>query len=226
MQFRWQIAQFFELRWWQFYLHKKQKDAYLNWKKEYWKRLLTIANLTVPPGSHVLDAGCGPAGIFTILEQCVVDGLDPLLDKYSNSLQHFQPSDFPYVQFITESLETFRPQKQYDFVFMLNALNHVSNINTCLDQLQKMTGTGQLVVSVDAHKYSWLKRLFQLFPGDILHPHQHDLNEYENMLRQRGFSKIETILLRKDLIFNYYLLIVRGDLPRTVEQDIPSNTGP
>ena len=210
MQLRWQIAQFFEMRWWRRYLSGKEKDAYLDWKKNYWRSLLQRLDMDIPVTATVLDAGCGPAGIFTVLVHNKVDALDPLLDRYEEQLPHFRRSDYPGVRFVCLPLEQFTPEQPYTFVFCLNAINHVADLSLCFDRLHACAQPGgTLLVSIDTHNYNGLKRIFRLFPGDILHPHQYDLPEYQAMLTSRGFRIEQTILLKKEWIFSYYLIRAR-----------------
>lgn len=210
MNLRWKIAQFFEIRWWQHYLSGKDKTVYLAWKKNYWKSFLLQIGINPAAGEKVLDAGCGPAGIFTVLSTQQVDALDPLLDLYRKRIPHFQPADFPWTQFFCQRIEDFFPVNQYDTVFCLNAVNHVSNLPLCLDRLVGLTKPGGLLVlSVDAHNIPLLKRLFRLIPGDILHPHQYDLAEYEAMLTARGVRIERKVLIKKAWIFGYWVLVGR-----------------
>jgi len=210
MKLRWKIAQAAEIRWWQGYLNKKDKTEYLTWKKDYWKTFLQDCALDVPEGTTCLDAGCGPAGIFTILEQQQVDAVDPLLDSYAQKLAHFKTTDYPTVNFIAQPLEQFKPKTSYDYVFCLNAINHVSNLDECWEQLFAATKKGGLlVVSIDAHNHGFFKHLFRAIPGDILHPHQYDLEEYKDMLTQRGGTIINTIHKDKAFFFDYYVLVVQ-----------------
>lgn len=209
MKLRWKIAQAAEIRWWQNYLNKKEKSTYLTWKKEYWRTLLQECQLDIPPQASCLDAGCGPAGIFTVLEQQQVDAVDPLLDEYEKKLAHFSAKDYPFVQFITSPLENFTPSKSYDYVFCLNAINHVSNLDQCWDNLLASTKKGgTLVVSIDAHNYSFFKHLFRAIPGDILHPHQYNLTEYQAMLTQRGGKIKQTLCKNQAFFFDYYVLVL------------------
>jgi 2-polyprenyl-6-hydroxyphenyl methylase/3-demethylubiquinone-9 3-methyltransferase len=218
---RWRIAQFFEIRWWQRYLARRDKTTYLAWKRRYWENFLQKSGLEIPPDVSVLDAGCGPAGIFIILENQMTDALDSLLERYEISFPHFRRSDYPQVRFFSQALETFgstidsvgvtvsHPDTySYDIVFCLNALNHVADLPRCLDRLAALTKPGgTLAVSIDAHNYAWLKRLFRLAPADILHPHQYDLEEYQAMLTIRGFQIEKSVLIKKGAIFNYCLLV-------------------
>ncbi|MEO6151222.1 MAG: hypothetical protein ABIP28_13720, partial [Mucilaginibacter sp.] len=96
---RWRVAQLFEARWWKKYLAHKDVTTYLKWKRGYWQNVLERIgkNLNMQPGQHILDAGCGPAGIFIILDEYKVTAVDPLLDTYSATLPHFKPGMYPYV---------------------------------------------------------------------------------------------------------------------------------
>ena len=210
MKLRWKVAQAAEIRWWQNYLKKKDKHSYLQWKKDYWKQFLVDCQLEVPPQVTCLDAGCGPAGIFTILEQQQVDAVDPLLDDYQQKLTHFVPQDYPNVQFITSPLEQFKPTQAYDYVFCLNAINHVSDLEQCWEQLFAATKkNGTLVVSIDAHNHAIFKHIFRAIPGDILHPHQYDLKEYQTMVQRHGGELIRTVHKDKAFFFDYYILIIK-----------------
>jgi len=208
MSLRWKIAQAAEIRWWQNYLKKRPKADYLIWKRKYWKTLLSRLNLTILRGEKVLDAGCGPAGVFMVLEEFQTDAMDPLLDDYEKKLDHFSKSQYPNVQFFNEPLETFSPNERYKKVFCLNAINHVADLDLCFDKLVDFTEDGgTMIVSIDAHNFTFFKKIFRVLPGDILHPHQFNLEEYQRMIIDRGCKLEKSILYREDFFFNYYILI-------------------
>jgi 2-polyprenyl-3-methyl-5-hydroxy-6-metoxy-1,4-benzoquinol methylase len=212
MTFRWKLAQAAEIRWWQGYLKNKPTSDYAVWKTKYWQDLLKEIGLDtqITEGSRILDAGCGPAGIFMIFKNQELDALDPLLDEYEAKLPHFRRENYPNVQFFSQPLESFSHKKAvYDTVFCLNAINHVADLQRAFDVLVDATKAGgTLVVSIDAHNYSFLKTIFQALPGDILHPHQFDLAEYSDMLTSRGCRIERTLLKKSEFIFNYYVLVV------------------
>lgn len=209
MKLRWKIAQAAEIRWWQSYLNKKDKSEYLTWKKKYWEQFLKDCTLTIPKKSVCLDIGCGPAGIFTILQEQQVDAIDPLLDNYSEKLAHFTPMDYPNVTFQSLPLEKIKQDKIYDYIFCLNAINHVADLEQCFDNLFSLTKTGgTLVVSIDAHNHNIFKHIFRAIPGDILHPHQYDLEEYKTMVTTRNGAIIKTIHKDKAFFFDYYILVI------------------
>lgn len=211
MTLRWKIAQTLEIRWWQNYLKNKETTNYLAAKRDYWQKVLNILQIDIHPNEQILDAGCGPSGIFMILNSCSVNAIDPLLDQYEKNLPHFEKAAYPWVQFYNQSLEKFTIHASYDKVFCLNAINHVADLDLCLDKLVEAIGkNGQLIISIDVHKNKWLKLIFRTFPGDILHPHQHDLKDYVKMLENRECKIVKKVNMKPGRIFDYYCLVVEG----------------
>lgn len=212
MSIRWKIAQWFELKWWQRYFSGKDKNQYYAWKRRYWRGLLDqIADrLPLKEAKTIADLGCGPAGIFTIFPDKEVTAVDPLLDSYEQSLAFFDRKDYSYTTFVNQSLEDFTTSQQFDIVFCMNAINHVADIDLAYDQLLAATKDGgDVVVSIDAHNHSFFRHLFRLIPGDILHPHQFDLREYEEFLTARSCQIEKTVLIKKEFFFSHYVQIGR-----------------
>jgi 2-polyprenyl-6-hydroxyphenyl methylase/3-demethylubiquinone-9 3-methyltransferase len=207
---KWKLAQSIELRWWKNYLGDKNPAEYAAWKKQYWQNLLSkIETLKFTDGLEILDCGCGPAGVFMAMPKNVkVDAEDPLLLDYETNLAHFKQSNYPLINFFAVPLEDFNPSKKYDLIFCMNAINHVSDINFCYDKLCSMLKpNGQLVITIDAHNHSFFKNLFRAIPGDVLHPHQYDLNEYNQFLTSRKLKIVKTEKLKSEFFFNHYLQV-------------------
>lgn len=209
---KWKIAQTAELQWWKNYLKDKDTVEYLNWKKNYWNDLLgKISDVVkLKEGDAVLDAGCGPAGVFIVLDKYKVDAVDPLLDEYEKNLQHFKKANYPFAHFYSLPFEDFETQNEYDAVFCMNAINHVSDLNKSFDKLiSPIKKDGLLIITIDAHNFSFFKSLFRLLPGDILHPHQYDISEYEKFLTDRSCEIVKRVKLKKEFFFDHYLLVGR-----------------
>lgn len=205
---RWRIAQWLEIRWWQNYLRKQEVTAYTEQKKAYWLRLLSALDLNFPERQRILDAGCGPAGIFMILENHHVDAVDPLLDQYATQLTHFSQDKYPWVHFHTSGIENYPEHHRYDVTFCLNAINHVADWEKGLDKLSVVTKPeGTFVLGIDVHRHRLLKFLFRYLPGDVLHPHQHDREDYRLALAYRGWKVERQLTWKKGLIFDYWLVV-------------------
>lgn len=207
---KWKVAQQLEIKWWKRYLKHKNVDEYLSWKKKYWIDFLQqIPDLPKLQQLQILDAGCGPAGIFMVLDKNQVDAVDPLINQYQ-SLPHFDVSNYTHTQFITKSIEEIDVIEKYDVIFCLNAINHVADIQLAYHKLTNaLKKGGRMYVSVDAHRFAILKKIFQILPGDALHPHQYDLQEYETFLKTEQLEVLPSILIKKEPIFDYYLCIAK-----------------
>lgn len=211
MSWKWKLAQKLEFKWWQRYLKNKNTAEYVTRKRAYWKEVLDQISsyLSAPVDQLILDAGCGPAGIFLALEGNKVDAIDSLLDQYK-SLPHFQPETLPWTNFKSIPIEKLDAAETYDVIFCMNAINHVRDLNVCYDKLvAALKPNGYLVISTDAHRYNFFKKIFQLLPGDMLHPVQLAINEYIAFLEKRNLLVIQTLLLKRKPIFDYYVTIVR-----------------
>lgn len=211
-KWRWNAAQFAERKWWKNYLKNKDITEYLSWKKEYWTDLLKKCThyFTIRPEDKILDAGCGPAGMFMLFENNQTVAFDPLIDNYEIDLPHFKKNMYPSVQFVNAGLEDFSTDKKFNVIFCMNAINHVHDIEKSFDNLLSCAAKdAHIIVTIDAHNHSTFKYLFRLLPGDILHPHQYNLNEYQKMLTQRGCNLLGTILLKHEFFFDHYMLVVK-----------------
>lgn len=81
----------------------------------------------------------------------------------------------------------------------MNAINHVQDYETAMNNLtESLKPSGVFILTIDAHNYSFFKLLFRAIPGDILHPHQYNLNEYKSHLLKRGVEIEKEILLKKE----------------------------
>jgi 2-polyprenyl-3-methyl-5-hydroxy-6-metoxy-1,4-benzoquinol methylase len=212
MGLKWQIAQWLELRWWKNYLHGKDKTTYLQWKQNYWLKVLEQLThvVSIHPHHTICDLGCGPAGIFIALPQNKVTGVDPLIKEYEQHTPFFSRQDYPNVNFVQSTMEEFSSAEKFDAVFCLNAINHVSSIERAFDVLCALPKQGSpVVLSIDAHNHSFFKWLFRLIPGDALHPHQYDLNEYKDFLEKRGLKAEKPIQLKQEFFFTHYVLVAK-----------------
>jgi 2-polyprenyl-6-hydroxyphenyl methylase/3-demethylubiquinone-9 3-methyltransferase len=215
LSLKWNLAQWFELRWWKNYLSGKDKQTYLQWKREYWNKLLAelAADVSINPSMQIADMGCGPAGIFIALPNNEVTAVDPLIDAYEKETNFFRKSDYPNVIFLTDTIENFSSQQtnaKYDVVFCMNAINHVNDIRGSFQNLKYLCRrTGAVVVSIDAHRFRFFKYLFRLVPGDILHPHQYDLKEYRELLAAGEWKIIACKQLKQAFFFSHYCLIAK-----------------
>jgi 2-polyprenyl-3-methyl-5-hydroxy-6-metoxy-1,4-benzoquinol methylase len=214
MLLRWKIAQWFELQWWKRYLTGKSKEEYIAWKTNYWMQLMRTLELerTIEEANTIIDFGCGPFGLPLANQQWKKEltAVDPLLDEYATTIPFFNKQDYSGTHFITLSMEDFSSLEKFNLVFCMNAINHVHSMDKAFDVV---VGSAQqnskIVVSIDAHNFSFFKFLFRLIPGDILHPHQYDLKEYSRFLESRNCKIEQAVCIKQEFFFDHYVLVAR-----------------
>jgi hypothetical protein len=136
--------------------------------------------------------------------------VDPLLESYKNQLPYFNPLNFENVFFQSARVEDYTGVEQYDIVFSLNVINHVTDIKKATGTLYNSCKTGgKLVLSADAHNFTFLKTVFRFLHIDILHPHQFTLNEYKSLLENTGFEILGNKCLKKGFIFDYIVFVAK-----------------
>ncbi len=214
MLLRWKIAQWFELQWWKRYLSGKSKEEYIAWKTNYWLELMRTLELerTIEEANTIIDFGCGPFGLPLANQQWKKEltAVDPLLDEYAATIPFFNKKDYPETHFVTKSIEDFSSSITYNIVFCMNAINHVHAIDKAFDVVvNSAQQNSTIVVSIDAHNFSFFKFLFRLIPGDILHPHQYDLKEYCRFLESRNCKIEQAVCIKQEFFFNHYVLVAR-----------------
>jgi hypothetical protein len=132
------------------------------------------------------------------------------LDEYATTIPFFNKQDYSGTHFITQSMEDFSSLEKFNLVFCMNAINHVHSMDKAFDVV---VGSAQqnsnIVVSIDAHNFSFFKFLFRLIPGDILHPHQYDLKEYSSVFGKQKLCDRTSVCIKQEFFFNHYVLVAR-----------------
>lgn len=209
---KWAIAQRLELWWWKRYLRQTSPTTYLQWKTDYWNTLLAQLPDVIwpPPSSTIMEVGCGPAGSYIALSDYHIHAVDPLLDRYAQTLPHFDPTQWPNVEFDSRCIEQQLQGHQYPLVLTFNAINHVKDWTVALQQLGRHTlPGGWLVLSSDVHRYRALRQLFRLLPADALHPQQHTAAEYRAVLRSLGFTIHWEKVYKPGKVFDYWIVVAQ-----------------
>jgi 2-polyprenyl-6-hydroxyphenyl methylase/3-demethylubiquinone-9 3-methyltransferase len=169
-----------------------------------------LATLLDDRTTPILDAGCGPAGVYMVLDTHPVTAIDPLIETYTYWLDHFESTVFPWVDFRNIPLEQFKAREPFELVFCMNALNHVADIRLATEKLVAATSkNGLIVMTLDTHNHSFMQKLFKLIPGDILHPHQYTLRGYIELFKSFGLQLQGKHTLRNGRLFNHELLMFK-----------------
>lgn len=207
MYWRWRLAQRSEIRWWRATMRRKNTEAFIRSKKEYWRRCLSEMELHPTYGQLGLEVGSGPVGIFTVLPMLTIDAVDPLMPEYAKHKDVFNKEHYPWVTFHGAALESFLLAHRYDWIFCINVLSQVEDMGITLLKLAKaLKPGGTLLIGINTHKYEWIHHFLRNIPLDILHPNQYTRTEYTRMFESMGFEITRVKRIRKGFWFDHYQL--------------------
>jgi ubiquinone/menaquinone biosynthesis C-methylase UbiE len=102
----------------------------------------------------VMDIGCGPRGSLEWADNAKRRvGLDPLADKYVK--MEGRNHDMEYIQSGAENMPF--DTGSFDIVTSLNSLDHVDNLNECIQEIKRIVAPGGLFLMIcDIHSYPTL----------------------------------------------------------------------
>jgi len=191
---RWKIAQQGERQCWYYIRNKVNSKKYLQSKANYWHNVLEeLPEVKITEDTKILDVGCGPSGILLAVDSGKRTGLDSLMNYYLDSFPYLHQMD---VEWINGTIEDFYPSEKFNVIFMMNSLDHVKNPQLAVESAKRLLlEGGYLIVSLNCHNYTFLKRYFIKFNKyvDTYHPFQWDKKDVLNLLRDFEMIKIENV---------------------------------
>jgi len=111
-------------------------DSYDKIKKEkngfYYRSLIRAVGEVVPPGKRVLDIGTGTGEILNALSPGQGSGID-----VSSAMIQKAREKFPQLQFFSGSYENLVLGKQFDFILLLDVIEHLQSPEKLFGNLKK-----------------------------------------------------------------------------------------
>jgi len=122
---------------------------YEEWKRKasyYYRYVMAGLREIIPPGRHVLEIGCGTGAILDSLRPSVGLGID-----LSPEMIAVAREKRPHLRFEVGDIERLRLTESFDYIVMVDLVEHVSNLRGAFDNLARMAGPETTVVSSSAN---------------------------------------------------------------------------
>jgi SAM-dependent methyltransferase len=121
----------------------RRKGAYYHGELERYLRLV------VPPGSSVIEIGCGTGELLDALRPSKGLGID-----ISPGMVDEARKNFPHLRFETGDLEDLRIGETFQYVVLVETIGHVDDIQRALRELHKVCDARTRVILV-SYNYLW-----------------------------------------------------------------------
>lgn len=120
-------------------------DSYDQIKKEkngfYYQSLIRAVAAVVPPGKRILDIGTGTGEILNALAPAQGCGVD-----LSSAMIQKAREKFPQLRFFAGSYESLDLGAGYDFILLLDVIEHLQSPEKLFGNLKKFCGPGTRIV--------------------------------------------------------------------------------
>lgn len=120
----------------------------------YYQDLDRLHQFFIPPGSRVLEIGCGTGNLLSALDPAVGVGID-----FSSAMIQIAKSKYPHLQFYCVDAETMTPElidqiEPFDFVILSGVLGHLSDIQQVLQRSQQFCDARTRLI-LTFHNFLW-----------------------------------------------------------------------
>jgi len=117
--------------------------------RRYWKRrnrsyhrsLAELVRFVIPPGSRVLEIGCGTGELLAASEPAYGVGVD-----FSSKMIELASRKLTGLKFIQADAHNLNIEEKFDYVIMSDTIGHLEDVQTCLENLHKVTTSGSRIL--------------------------------------------------------------------------------
>ncbi len=112
-------------------------NQYDKWKKKnayYYSQLKRLFSSFIPPGSDVLEIGCGTGDILNSVNPRKGLGVD-----ISPRMLDIAKAKYPHLSFTVCEAENLKVEGKYDYVIMSDLIEHLSDVWKAIGELKKVT---------------------------------------------------------------------------------------
>ncbi|MCU0287581.1 MAG: class I SAM-dependent methyltransferase, partial [Acidobacteria bacterium] len=167
-----------------------KRDTWIKRNPYYYKQLVKFLRFNIPPGSKVLEIGCGTGYLLDKVQPGVGVGID-----FSVSMIEIARQNYPHLSFIHMDAENITIDEKFDYIIISDAIGYFEDIQQQFSQLQKVS-TADTRIIITYLNFLWLPvlKLAEFFKLKM--PSQNinwlDIDDIKNLLALAGFQTIKT----------------------------------
>jgi len=122
----------------------KDYDKFKSMNWYYHETIKNFLKSSIPPGKKVLELGSGTGDILAGLSPTVGLGID-----ISKEMVALSKKKYPKLHFAQGTVENFRLKQKFDFVVMVDVIEHLYNHKQAFTNLKKQIGKTPFIMTMD-----------------------------------------------------------------------------
>jgi ubiquinone/menaquinone biosynthesis C-methylase UbiE len=195
---RWQKAQAYERSYWEREGERirtgalDSPDGWYRWKAQQMEKLLSgLLTEEQKRGAKVLEVGCGPVGIVSLMDWGERHAIDPLDDFYRTQPEFSKFRD-PAVRFQNATGERLPYEAAaFDLIILENVLDHVQAADQLLREVHRVLAESGLLYFTLNVRTQWGTALHSLLSSLLIdpgHPYSFTVESIRRFLAAQGFE--------------------------------------
>ena len=165
-----------------------ERDRWSRRNRYYYRSLAAYCRFVIPPGSSVLELGCGPGDLLAAVEPARGLGID-----LSPNMVSTASGKYPDLEFRVGNAEALEVEETFDYVILSDLVGYLYDIEATFEQLHRVV-TPRTRIVITYYNYLWEPILGI---GDVLRlklwtPLQNwlSMSDLENLLYLSGFEVV------------------------------------
>lgn len=182
----------------------KIAQDYDKWKtknKYYYQNIKTFIDRIVRPGSKILEVGCGTGEVLASLNPSYGVGID-----ISPEMVKLAKQKFPQHTFIASPIEKFESEEKFDYIIMVDVVDHVYDMMDVFDSIYKLCHPGTRIVLTTINP--WWEPILHFMEklGAKMPEGPHNFIEKRNIAKMLSFQNFS-------INYSGYLLLFPKKIP-------------
>ncbi|MBI3781590.1 MAG: glycosyltransferase, partial [candidate division NC10 bacterium] len=167
----------------------RERKRWKHKNRSYHDDLFKVIIFVVPPGSSVIEVGCGIGDLLARLRPSRGLGIDP-----NPSMIEAAKADYPELEFAVDDIESLKADKTFDYVIMSNVVGSLHDVSLAFKNLRKLTTPRtRVIITSFSHLWEPILKAGERLGLKMAEGEQNwmSLDDIENMLYLNGYEVVK-----------------------------------
>ena len=166
-----------------------ERQRHKHMRRYYHRSLERYFSFIIPPGSRVLEIGCGTGELLAAMRPAYGVGID-----FSERMIEIARRTFPELRFEVDDIEELRLSETFDYIIMSDLTMSLWDVQRAFEHLPQVCHERTRIV-ISNYNFLWepILKLAERLGLKLQQPNQNWLSvqDIDNLLRLTGFERVK-----------------------------------